>query len=181
VLAVAGPRLAAAAREVDDVAAAHDRVDRLTGAEATVESVLAGLATADVAHLAVHGELREDNPLFSSLELVDGVLTGYDLESLPRVPRVVVLPACHSGRGRSLAGDEMLGLAWTLLGAGATTVVATTTAVPDDASADLMAAMHRHLGAGLDAATALCRAQAGVDPDDPLSVATAASFVSVGA
>ena len=181
VLAVAGPRLAAAAREVEDVARAHEKVDRLTGPQATVESVLAGLATADVAHLAVHGELRQDNPLFSSLELVDGALTGYDLEALPRVPRVVVLPACHSGRGRSLAGDEMLGLAWTLLGAGATTVVATTTAVPDEASADLMGALHRHLGDGLDAATALSRAQAAVDPDDPLAVATAASFVSVGA
>jgi CHAT domain-containing protein len=165
---------------VAQVASLHRSASQLTGRGASVEAVTAALGRADVAHLAVHGSLRGDNPLFSSLELVDGPLMGYDLERLARVPRTVVLPSCHSGEGRSLPGEEMLGLAWTLLGAGASSVVAATTAVPDAATAELMVRFHTALAGSASAADALAAARAGADPDDPLAVATAAAFVCVG-
>jgi hypothetical protein len=180
VVAVAGPALDHASGEVTQVASLHRGATPISGADATVAAVTAAMAQADVAHLAVHGSLRGDNPLFSSLELVDGPLMGYDLERLDRVPRTIVLPSCHSGEGRSLPGEEMLGLAWTLLGAGASSVVAATTAVPDAATASLMVRFHTALAGSAPAAEALASARAAADPDDPLAVATAAAFVCVG-
>jgi tetratricopeptide (TPR) repeat protein len=180
VVAVAGPSLDHAPAEVEKVVSLHRRATPLTGADATVTAVTAALRRADVAHLAVHGSLRGDNPLFSSLQLADGPLMGYDLERLDGVPHTVVLPSCHSGEGRHLPGEEMLGLAWTLLGAGAASVVAATTAVPDAATAELMVRFHSALTGSASTAEALTRARSGADADDPLAVATAAAFVCVG-
>jgi tetratricopeptide (TPR) repeat protein len=180
VLAVAGPSLAHADAEVAQVATAHRGTRTLVGPAATVGAVATALASVDVAHLAVHGSLRGDNPLFSGLELADGPLMGYDLERLARAPHTVVLPACHSGEGRALPGEEMLGLAWTLLGAGASSVVAATSAVPDGATAALMARFHEQLARGATPAESLAAARATADQDDPLAVATAAAFACVG-
>jgi tetratricopeptide (TPR) repeat protein len=180
VLAVAGPRLVAAPREAEAVASCHTGSTLLTGAAATVAAVRELLAQVDVAHLATHGNLHSDNALFSALELADGPLMGFDLESLPAIAHTVLLPACRTGEGRLLAGDEMLGLAWALLGAGASSVVATLTSVPDEATADLMPAVHQRLALGDPPDAALATAQAAVDPDDPLAVAGAAAFVVTG-
>ena len=180
VLTVAGPSLEHAETEAAAVASFHPGARTISAPDATVHEVAGALVDADLAHLAVHGSLRRDNPLFSSLELADGPLMAYDLERLPRVPRTVVLPACHSGEGTPLPGEEMLGLAWTLLGAGSSTVVAAVTAVPDGATAELMTRMHERLAAGATPAAALRAARASCDPDDTLAVATAAAFVCLG-
>ena len=55
-----------------------------------------------VAHLAAHGRFRADNPLFSSIDLADGPLTVYDLESLEEAPDAL----CPLGlRLRPLGGE----------------------------------------------------------------------------
>ncbi len=181
VLAVAGPRLAAAEREVVDVASYHPGAVVLVGARATAREVLSRLPHSDVAHLAVHGDLRSDNPLFSTLRLFDGPLYGYDLERLDAMPHTVLVPACHSGGGRAPAGEEMLGLCWTMMGAGAATVVAPARAIPDAAAAVLMGHVHAGLARGETAAAALAGAQDASDRDDPAAVAAAAAFFSCGA
>ena len=86
VVAVAGPGLPGAEAEVCSVAALHEGAVALVGEQATVGAVLEATSGASLLHLAAHGRLRTDNPLFSALELVDGPLTAYDLESLPHVP-----------------------------------------------------------------------------------------------
>ena len=135
VVAVAGPGLLGAEAEVaGSFASTRGRV--AVGAEAQVGAVLDAAATASVLHLAAHGRLRTDNPLFSTLELADGPLTGYDLESLAHVPETVVLSACSSGEGRAATAEETLGLAWTLLALGAATVVAPLLPVPDAATTE---------------------------------------------
>lgn len=47
--------------------------------------MLISLSTAGVAHLAAHGRLSAENPLFSEIAPADGPLIAYDLEQLPRV------------------------------------------------------------------------------------------------
>ena len=176
----AGPRLAAADEEVADLAARHPHATRLTGPDATVAAVSAAADGAQWVHLAAHGRLRTDNPLFSSLELADGPLTVYDLERLQRAPRLVVLPACHSGVGSVHAGEETLGLTSALLALGSRTVVASIMPVPDDASRWLMLALHDAMAQGSPPAAALAAVQAATD-DDPTAVAAAAGFVCLGA
>jgi CHAT domain-containing protein len=178
---VAGPGLPGAGAEAAAVAALYG-TGALTGTGATVEHVLKMLAGSDVAHLATHGTISRDHPLFSALMLADGPLTGYDLERLQPVPGLVVLAGCDTGRNTVRAGDELLGLTATLLERGAQQVVASVVAVPDAATALLMTALHRGLIAGGTAAQALAAAQAQVvgDGRDDGALAAAAGFVCLG-
>lgn len=180
VVVVSGPGLPGADQEARAVAAMYDVVP-LTGPAATVDAVTTALSDASMVHLAAHGTVRADNPLFSSLRLVDGPLTVYDLERLDREIGTVVLAACESGRDVVWAGDEVLGLSATFLSRGTRQVVASVVPVPDAATTVLMTAFHRRLAAGAPAARALAEAQAAVDPTDISALAAAIGFVCIGA
>ncbi|HZB48130.1 MAG TPA: CHAT domain-containing protein, partial [Mycobacteriales bacterium] len=181
VLLVSGPGLDGAAAEIEQLAAAYPDAIRLAGQAATVEATLAALDGAAVAHVATHGTLRSDNPLFSALELADGPLTAYDLERLSGAPSLVLLPACQSGAGHVLAGDEVMGLTSALFALGTRTAVATVIPVPDEATRPLMLAMHNGLRAGRSPAEALAVAQDAADRSDPAALATVGGFVCYGA
>ncbi len=146
VVAAHGPGLPEASAELDDVLEAHGGGVLLRGGDATVSRVLEACGVASVLHLAAHGRLRRDNPLFSSLTLSDGQLTGHDLETCNRVPPTVVLSACDSGRGSTIVAEETLGLAWTLLSLGSRSVVAPLSPVPDTESREVMREFHARLG-----------------------------------
>ncbi|MFI7587572.1 CHAT domain-containing protein [Spongisporangium articulatum] len=179
VVVISGPGLPGARDEAAAVAALHGTTATAPG----VEAALGALAGADVAHLATHGVVHRANPLFSSLVLADGPLTGYDLERLRPMPRLVVLAGCDTGRLAVRAGDELLGLVATLLARGARQVVASVVPVPDAETAPLMRAFHAELVAGVSAAQALSRAQSALQDDGhpAAAVAAAAGFVCIGA
>jgi CHAT domain-containing protein/tetratricopeptide (TPR) repeat protein len=177
----AGPGLPGARAEAEAVARVH-QTTALVGDAATVEAVSGALDGAGLAHLAAHGSVRPDNPLFSSLRLADGPLTVYDLERLERMPDTVVLAACDVGRSVAAAGDELLGLSATFLSRGSRQLVASVVAVSDADTAPLMVAFHRLLAGGHPAAVALGRAQQEVAEDGgPTSTAATAGFVCIGA
>ena len=179
VLVAAGPGLPFAEEEAHAVALLHRGGQALIGSSATAAAVLAALGGADIAHLAAHGTFRADNPLFSSLELVDGPLTVYDLVLLEEAPALCVLSACESGLSDVRAGDELMGLTATLLALGTATIVASVTVVPDETTKALMTAFHGYLAVGAEPADALARAQAsaGDDVDGP---GVRAGFVCFG-
>ncbi|HYJ68558.1 MAG TPA: CHAT domain-containing protein [Nocardioidaceae bacterium] len=159
-LLAAGPRIARGDQEVAALARRLPESAVLTGPAATVDATLAGLSQSDVAHLAAHGHHAADNALFSGLELNDGLLMGYDVHAVDRVPALVVLSACDVGRHDVRPGDESLGMATALLGAGAGTVIAAVCRVADDAAPDVMESMYSALLAGHPPATALAAADA---------------------
>jgi CHAT domain len=179
-LVAAGPGLAGAEAEAEAVAAIH-RTRALAGPAATVEAVTAGLNSAALVHLAAHGRVNADNPLFSSLQLADGPLTVYDLERLDRVPSAVILAACETGRPVVYAGDELLGLAATFLALGAQHVIASVVPTPDAETVPLMTAFHELLVGGRPVADALGRAQQQVAGTETAAMAAAAGFVCIGA
>jgi tetratricopeptide (TPR) repeat protein len=177
---VAGPELPGAVWEATAVAALHD-TEPLLGAAATADAVLDALRRAELVHLAAHGRLSAENPLFSALTLADGPLMVYDLEGLDRVPSTVVLAACDSGRHVTYAGDELLGLAATLLARGTRQLVGSVIPVPDIETAPLMVDFHRLLAGGRTAARALADVQRAAVADGGAALAAAAAFVCVGA
>jgi hypothetical protein len=181
VTVAAGPGLPFADQEARAVADLYGATNHFVGPDATATAVLAALEGADIAHLAAHGHFRADNPLFSSLRLADGPLTVYDLESLDQAPALCVLSACDSGLSEVHPGDELMGLAATLLALGTATIVASVVPVPDDATGTLMEAFHRLLASGLGPAEALARAQAGTGDDEAEPLAARAGFVCFGA
>ncbi|HEU4426846.1 MAG TPA: CHAT domain-containing tetratricopeptide repeat protein [Pilimelia sp.] len=177
---VAGYGLPGAVEEAGTVAAIHGTTS-LVGAAATVGAVTTALNGAGVAHLATHGRVHQHNPLFSSLLLADGPLTVYDLERLDRVPRMVILAACDSGRAVVRAGDELLGISATFVARGAQQLVSSVLPVPDAETAPLMVAFHRNLVAGHAAPEALARAQQLIATNGTAAMAAAAGFLCMGA
>jgi CHAT domain-containing protein len=168
---VAGPRLRHAPAEVRELAALYDRPTVLDGKAAAAADTLRALDGAALAHIACHGHFRSDSPLFSSLELADGSLNVYELQTLRQTPEMVVLSACDLATSDLHPGDEVLGLAAALLAMGTRTIVASVVPVPDAAAKRLMLAFHRGLLAGDAPGAALARAQAR---------ASVAGFVCIG-
>jgi len=178
VAVAAGPGLPAAVSEAHAVAAIHQTAP-LVGGDATVSAVRAALSQAGLVHIAAHGRLQTQNPLFSWLQLADGPFTAYDIESLSRVPRMVVLAACDSARSVVCAGDELLGISASFLAQGTQQVIAPVLSIPDAETEPLMVAFHRLLAAGHSAPEALAHAQSHIG-DDPAVIAAAAGFVCIG-
>ena len=160
---VAGPGLPGALAEVLEVHRARRDAGLLLPPDSTVSATLNMISNADLAHLACHGLLRSDNPLFSSLLLSDGPLTLYEVLNSGVVPRRVVLAACESGAEHRYAGGEVLGFVSALMARGTAGVVASTIPLPDGASVPLMTGLHRHLAVGASLAQALWEVRANSD------------------
>jgi CHAT domain-containing protein len=176
---VAGPGLTGARSEALAVAEIHE-ANAFLDDQATVEAVLEVLRSTDLVHLAAHGRLALDNPLFSSLRLHDGPLVVHDLERQDRVPHTVVLASCDSGRSLVCTGDELLGLSATFIARGTRQLVASVVPIPDAETTPLMTALHRGLRAGRSAAAALATAQQDSREQGPREMAAAAGFICVG-
>jgi hypothetical protein len=159
VVLVAGPGLAGARAEVGRIASIYPDAVELSGDDASVEAVLKECSGAGLVHLATHGSVRLDNPLFSYLRLSDGPLTVYDLERLPAAPGRVILSACESGRGAVLPSGAVLGLVGAFLALGTVTLIGNMLPVLDPEAPALMADLHRRLRAGDRPAEALAAAQ----------------------
>jgi len=161
---VAGPGLAAADREV---LALHGLLGGrlITGTDSTVDQVVSAMDGASLVHVAAHGRFRADSPMFSAVDLADGPLYGYDLDSLRTAPHWLVLSACEGARGVMQPRDGLLGLATVLLRRGTTALIASTVEVPDELTADLMLPLHRHLRTSGSPAAALAHAQATLGED----------------
>lgn len=183
VVLVGGPRLGAARDEIDALAELYPEATVLTGSAATVHAVTTAMDGARLVHIAAHGTLRADSPLFSAIELADGPLTGYDLEQVQRTPHQVVLSACSSAVGAPAGADELLGVVGALVAGGSTGVVASVVPVADAQAVPLMTAMHRRLSGGASLARALAGARNDLYRDDRTlpTRRTAEAFVALGA
>jgi tetratricopeptide (TPR) repeat protein len=153
-----------AGTESDQVAKAlsHFKVERLVGAEATRERLMASLPEARIFHFAGHAGYAGVGGFDSALMVGGGGrLSVGDVLTLPRAPSLVVLAACEAARAMTSSGAEGLGLAQAFLAAGAKTVVAPGRVIPDRDAGRLFAAFYQeYLGAAqFDPAEALSRVQ----------------------
>jgi tetratricopeptide (TPR) repeat protein len=139
----------------------------LMGRDASSGAVLAAAQRARLLHVAAHGVHEADNPLFSSIQLADGPLFGYDLPRAAALPTHVVLSACDLGLAEVRPGDEALGMTSALLHGGVASVVAGVARVGDEVAGTAMVAYHRALAAGHSPAVALASAMADLDPATP--------------
>lgn len=181
VVVVAGPGLPGATTEAQTIAGLYGRRTLLVGRSATSAAVVASMDGAAQVHLAAHGSVRSDNPLFSSVTLADGPLTVYELERLAHPPAQVTLAACDTGRPQAVTGEEILGFGAALLSGGTATLVAPVVPVSDAATVRLMRSYHEGLVSGRSPAEALAVAQTDIDRRDVEARAAAAGFVCLGA
>jgi tetratricopeptide (TPR) repeat protein len=182
---VCGPGLQHGAEEVEAIAAFYRDPILLTGATATVGSVRELLEHVDVAHIVAHGNRRADSAFFSGIELTDGLLMGYDVASLQRVPQRVVLSCCDLGAANSSGLASSFGFVATLRRPPAASSeaprrheVAAPVLVIDDAdTAKVMARVHERLCLGDGLADAIATVMMRSDERSRLS---AGSFNTTG-
>lgn len=88
------------------------------------------------------------------------VLQAFEIARMHMNSGIVTLSGCHSAAGRILPGTGLLGLTRAWLSAGASAVIGSRWAVPDETGA-LFSALYKHLGSqgGIGAASALRKAQ----------------------
>lgn len=159
---VAGPDVERGPAEIRAAAEVWPGSTVLTGTDATGVSVLQAADGVPLWHIAAHGQHDRDNPLFSSIQLSDGALFGYDLDTLGQVPKHVVLSACDLGLATVRRRDEAIGMTAALLHGGAVSVVAGMARVSDQGAFEVGVRLHRGLRAGLSTAQALADALADV-------------------
>lgn len=137
------------------------------GAQATLASLQAETAGCHLLHLACHGLFRRDNPLFSALKLHDGWLTAGDVMQLRLPGAFVTLSACESGRSQVVGGDELLGLPYAFLGAGAQGLLVSLWLVEDETTAALMTRFYQQVAQGVGYPAALRHAQLALKASHP--------------
>jgi tetratricopeptide (TPR) repeat protein len=178
---VAGPDLPGAIEEVEALTGLYATAHCLMPPASTADAVAGALAGAGLAHLACHGLLRADNPMFSSLLLSDGPMTLQEVYARGLAPGRLILASCQSGSQASYAGDEVLGFVGALLARGTAGVLASAAVVPDVPAAGLMTQVHRHLARGATLARALHGARETADTEDPGGFVNWCTFNAHGA
>ncbi len=142
--------------EAREVAATSHRSTLLVGQAATAAAVLDALAEADRVHLALHCVYSQHHPLSSRVRCSDRWVTARELAKAIRPGAVVVLAGCESGRMGGPATEDRHGLIRAMLGAGASSVLASHWPLHDKASLTCMTAFHHAMATTSgDAAAAL--------------------------
>ncbi len=161
--------LDAAVAERDAVVAAlggsADRVRILDGDDASGAAVRRALSETDLAHFVGHATYAGKG-WGGGLQLARGdVFEVEDVFALRRVPRVLVLAGCETGRADELSMAGGMSLAHAFVLAGASTVVAAEERVADVATAAMARPFYEALRSGNSAARALELARAAVATD----------------
>ncbi len=131
----------------------------LTNQNANFANFKKNAANFDILHIACHGQFRRDNPMFSSLQLADGLITVRDACAMKLNAKIVTLSACETGLNSVFAGDELLGLSRGFLSAGASSMLLSLWTVNDEATGELMQNFYTELKKGKSGAESLRTAQ----------------------
>jgi CHAT domain-containing protein len=129
--------------EVQAVAAALPSPVVFMGKQATHERLRTIGAQSRFIHIATHGHVRRDNPMFSSIDLGTGPLSLFDLYKLDLSAELVTLSGCSTGVNVVTGGDEVVGLVRGLLYSGARAVLLTLWDAYDRSTAAFMTSFYR--------------------------------------
>ena len=108
-------------------------------------------------HFATHGLLNSDHPELSGLAFSfwdfqgttqAGFLTALEIYKLQLNAELVVLSGCRTALGKEIGGEGLMGITRGFLYAGARRVLASTWAVNDAATAEVMKRFYSHLLGG---------------------------------
>ncbi|MEG4575721.1 CHAT domain-containing protein [Microcoleus sp. N3A4] len=137
---------------------------RLIGKQATESVIEQLMLNAKIIHLATHGLLNElkETEVPGAIALAasqtdDGLLTSSEILDLRLKTKLVVLSACHTGRG-IITGGGVIGLSRSLMTASVASVVVSLWSVPDAPTCLLMIEFDRQKQANPDKAHALGQA-----------------------
>lgn len=139
-------------------------ITRLTNADATRQAVLDMAARGDLqryglVHITSHARLVAARGLLAHVKLWDTDMLLDDIAGLGLVGALVVLATCDGIASEVLPGDEVLNLGHAFLSGGARDVIASIWPFFDSATHEVLMLLYTELVRGIDAPTALARAQ----------------------
>ena len=157
---------------LDDLPCAQEEVEMiaatlntrpLTGRQATKAEVMKQMTSVGLIHIAAHGnELTGEIALSPSPgwtskfpQRKDYILKMSDVQAANLRARLVVLSCCHSGHGRILKGEGVVGIARAFLAAGARSVLVSLWGIDDKATMVFMKSFYHHLKEGKTASVAV--------------------------
>lgn len=158
VLAVPDAIAPSIADEARTIGRIWPKADVIVGDEATLSELRTRITGTALVHLACHGEFRAGNPLFSGIRLADGWLTAADIMWMDLRGTQVILSSCDVGRAADSHGEPM-GLTWSMLAAGATSVIASKWTIDDEVATLFMTQLHTQLSDGAPTRVAMDRAR----------------------
>ena len=170
------PELPCAQEEVEMIAAILN-TRPLTGRHATKAAVMKQMSSVGLIHIAAHGNKHtgeialSPNPGWTSKfpQKKDYILKMSDVQAANLRARLVVLSCCHSGRGRILKGEGVVGIARAFLAAGARSVLVSLWAIDDEATMVFMKSFYQHLKEGKTASTAVHQSMKSLRESDKFS------------
>ena len=185
-LLVGNPCLKELKKPLDDLPGAQEEVEMiasilstrpLTGRHATKAEVMRRMSSVGLIHIAAHGnELTGEialspNPGWASKfpQRKDYILKISDVQAANLRARLVVLSCCHSGRGRVLKGEGVVGIARAFLAAGARSVLVALWAIDDGATMVFMKSFYQHLKEGKTASAAIHQSMKSLRESDEFS------------
>ena len=151
-----------AQKEVESIASILNTTP-LVGRQATKAEVMKQMSSVGLIHIAAHGnELTGEialspNPGWTLQfpQEEDFILKMSDVQAANIRARLVVLSCCHSGQGRMLKGEGVVGIARAFLAAGARSVLVALWEIDDEATMVFMKSFYQHLKEGKTASVAV--------------------------
>ncbi len=147
-------RLLAARREARGITGLVPTADVALDFDASRKQATLDLRDYRIVHFATHGFADGQHPELSGIVLSlfdrqghpqDGFLRLRDIYNLNLPADLVVLSACSTGLGKSIAGEGMIGLVRGFMYAGSRRVLATLWKVDDEATSELMIRFYRQM------------------------------------
>lgn len=126
-------------------------VKAIVGRQATKTEVLRRIRDVTLIHIAAHGDAERgeialsSNPSCRLPKREEFMLTMEDVVKVGVRAKLVVLSCCHSGRGRILKSEGVVGIARAFLAAGARSVLVSLWVLDDKSTKEFMIRFYRHL------------------------------------
>ena len=119
-----------------------------------------------VLHLATHGLVEDQQPMYSKLVFApeadssyDGFLHAYEIYNMELPANLVVLSACNTGVGKLEKGEGIMSLSRAFFYAGVKSLLMSLWSVSDESTSELMVSFYEGLKAGKDKDLALQQAK----------------------
>jgi CHAT domain-containing protein len=144
--------------EVNTIGRGYSKVLRskvFYGPQATKEVVKSLAPEVRLLHIATHGILDNERPLYSYILLANekndenGKLEAWEMMGLNLKADLVVLSACEMARGKIGYGEGIIGMSWSLFVAGSPTTVLSQWKVDSERTKDLMIEFHKNLASNM--------------------------------
>ncbi|MDZ7612579.1 MAG: CHAT domain-containing tetratricopeptide repeat protein [Flavobacteriaceae bacterium] len=129
------------------------------GQDCTKENFIENNKNYSVLHLAMHGEIDHENPLYNRLEFDNGDLTLGEISAIKIRSNMAVLSACNTGFGKIETGEGVMSLARAFHFAGVPAIIMSLWKVPDKETAFVMTEFYKNIAKKNSKATALRKAK----------------------